>query len=192
MKSSMGINSSFERTVQLALFPRSTENTTNQMKTNLWKLAFLAIVMIGLQSCGGDDPTPDPPKTPEQLATEALTGTSGSQAWAVAGGGSVNRDGRPVTDLYASFELILNSGSSKTYTSRNNNDLFDNNGNWSFAGTNFDKIQLTGTKPAASRELSFTQTGTNLTLTFTIPAPGARINGIFAVAGNYTFVLIKK
>lgn len=161
------------------------------MKTNLWKSALLAIVMIGLQSCGGDEPKPDPPKTPEQIATEALTGT-GTQAWGIASGGSVTRDGRTVTDLYANFELILNSGSSKTYTSRNNNDLFENNGNWSFTGTNFDKIQLTGIKPASGREISFTQSGTNLTLTFNIPAPGARINETFAIAGNYTFVLVKK
>ncbi len=161
------------------------------MKTNLWKLALLAIVMIGLNSCGGDSPTPTPPKTPEQIATEALTGT-GTQTWGVANGGSVVRDDQTVTDLYANFELILNSGSSKTYTSRNNNDLYDSNGNWSFAGTNFDKIQLTGTKPAAGREISFTQTGNNLTLTFNIPAPGARINGTLAIAGNYTFVLVKK
>jgi hypothetical protein len=97
-----------------------------------------------------------------------------------------------VTDLYSTFDLILNAGSSKTYTTRNGNDLFDANGNWAFAGTNFDKITLTGTKPAATREISFTQTGTNLKLVFSIPAPGARINGQFAIAGDYVFDLIKK
>lgn len=160
------------------------------MKAALWKMALVACLIVGLQACG-DDPNPTPQKTPEQLATEALTGT-GTQAWGITGGGSVTRDGRVVTDLYSTFELILNSGSSKTYTSLNSNDLFDSNGNWSFAGTNFDKFTLTGTKPAAGREISFTQTGNNLTLIFSIPAPGARINGQLAVAGNYTFTLIKK
>ncbi|AMQ56375.1 hypothetical protein [Algoriphagus sanaruensis] len=161
------------------------------MQKIFWKLSLLAIVMLGFQSCGGDKPAPDPPKTPEQIATEALTGT-GTLSWSISNGGSVTRDGRDVTDLYSTFELILNSGSSKTFTARNSNDLFDASGNWSFAGTNFDKIQLTGTKPAAGREISFTQTGTNLRLTLTIPAPGARQEGTLAIAGNYTFNLIKK
>ncbi|SDA82528.1 hypothetical protein SAMN03080617_02588 [Algoriphagus alkaliphilus] len=161
------------------------------MKLNVWKVAFAALLFVSLQSCGGDDPTPTPPKTPEQIATEALTGT-GAQTWGIAGGGRVTRRGNNVTDLYSTFELILNSGSSKTYTTRNSNDLFDANGNWAFAGTNFDKITLTGTKPAAAREMSFTQTGTNLKLVFSIPAPGARINGQFAIAGDYVFDLIKK
>ncbi|NVJ87348.1 MAG: hypothetical protein HWE15_13645 [Algoriphagus sp.] len=143
-------------------------------------------------ACGGDSPSPQPPqKTPEELAIEALTGT-GTQAWAIAGGGSVTRSGTAVTDLYQNFELIMNSGSAKTYTTLNNNDLFDASGNWSFAGTNFDKFSLTGGKPAAGREISFTKTGDNLRLQFTIPAPGARINGVQAVAGSYVFNLVKK
>jgi hypothetical protein len=161
------------------------------MKINLWKIALSVLVLVGLQSCGGDDPNPTPPKTAEEVATEALTGT-GTQTWGIAGGGKVTRGGSDVTDLYPTFELILNSGSAKTYTTRNSNDLFDPNGNWSFVGTNFDKITLTGTKPAAARELSFTQTGTALKLVFSIPAPGARINGTFAIAGDYVFDLIKK
>ena len=149
------------------------------------------MIFLMLSSCGGDKPEPEPKKTPEQLATEALSGT-GTQTWAVTGNGSVTRDGKTVTDLYNSFELVVNSGSSKTYSSKNNNDLFDANGNWSFAGSNFDKIELTGVKPASGREISFTQTGTTLRLEFSIPAPGARMNGQLAVAGSYTFILEKK
>lgn len=160
------------------------------MKMNLWKVALAVLVVVGMQACGDDEP-PTPPKSAEQLAIEALTGT-GTQAWGIAGGGKVTRGGTDVTSLYPTFELILNSGSAKTYTSRNSNDLFDPNGNWAFAGTNFDKFTLTGTKPAATREISFTQSGTGLKLIFTIPAPGARINGTFAVAGNYVFDLMKK
>jgi hypothetical protein len=160
------------------------------MKSNLLKVILAALLFVGLQACG-DKPDPTPPKTPEQLATEALTGT-GTQVWGIAGGGKVTRGGTDVSNLYPNFELILNSGSAKTYTTRNNNDLFDLTGNWAFAGTNFDKITLTGTKPAAGREMSFTQTGSNLKLVFTIPLPGARINGTFAIAGEYVFDLIKK
>jgi hypothetical protein len=160
------------------------------MNLNVWKVAVVALLLVGLQSCG-EKPTPTPQKTPEQLATEALTGT-GTQTWGIAGGGKVTRSGKEVTDLYSAFDLILNAGSSKTYTTRNGNDLFDANGNWAFAGTNFDKITLTGSKPAAAREMSFTQSGTNLKLVFSIPAPGARFNGQFAIAGDYVFDLIKK
>ncbi|WP_339866249.1 hypothetical protein [uncultured Algoriphagus sp.] len=161
------------------------------MKSLLFRLFLLTFVMVAIQSCGGDDPDPDPIKTPEQIATEALTGT-GTQTWGIDGGGSVQRDGAVVTDLYAGFELVMKSGSAKTYTSKNNNDIFDASGTWSFVGTNFDKFMLSGTKPVAGREISFTQNNDNLTLTFTIPAPGARVNGVMAVAGNYTFRLLKK
>ena len=161
------------------------------MKSSIIRLCIIAFAMCIIQSCGGDDPNPTPPKTAEELAVEALTGT-GTQAWEIDGGGSVLREGIAVTDLYAGFELVMKSGTSKTYSSVNNNDRFDTSGSWSFSGTNFDKFMLTGTKPAAGREISFTQNNDNLTLTFTIPAPGARINGVLAVAGNYTFNLKKK
>lgn len=162
------------------------------MKSLFIRLSLLVFGMCFIQSCGGDDPEPNPPaKTAEELAIEALTGT-GTQAWGIDGSGSVLRDGVTVTDLYAGFELVMKSGSAKTYTSKNNNDLFDTSGTWSFAGANFDKFMLTGSKPAAGREISFTQNNDNLTLTFTIPAPGARVNGMLAVAGNYTFNLKKK
>lgn len=161
------------------------------MKSLFIRFILLASVVMAIQSCGGDDPDPTPQKTAEEIATEALTG-AGTQAWGIDGGGSVERDGVAVTDLYAGFELVLKSGTAKTYTSKNNNDLFDTSGTWSFAGSNFDKFTLSGSKPAAGREISFTQNHDNLKLTFTIPAPGARINGVTAVAGNYTFNLLKK
>ena len=152
------------------------------MKSNFFRLFILAFAMIAIQSCGGDDPMPDPPqKTAEETAIEALTGT-----WGLTGGGTVLRDGTAVTDLYTGFELALKSGSSK-----NNNDLFDTSGTWSFAGLNFDKFMLSGIKPAAGREISFTRNNDNLILTFTIPAPNARVNGVTAVAGSYTFNLRK-
>jgi hypothetical protein len=161
------------------------------MKFRLTVFFLVYLTFFGLTSCGSDKPAPAPKKTPEQIATEALAGT-GTQTWAVAGGGSVTRDGRTVTDIYSGFELVINAGASKTYSTKNNNDVFDANGNWSFAGSNFDKIQLTGAKPAAGREISFTQNGTTLRLDFSIPVPGARVNGQQAVAGSYSFILQKK
>lgn len=161
------------------------------MKFRFYTFFLIAVTFFGTTSCDPDKPTPAPQKTPEQIATEALVGT-GTQTWGVAGGGSVTRDGRTVTDLYSSFELVINAGTAKTYTTKNNNDLFDANGNWSFAGTNFDKIQLTGAKPVAGREISFTQTGSTLRLDFSVPVPGARVSDTQAVAGTYSFVLQKK
>ncbi|MFC3415508.1 hypothetical protein [Algoriphagus hitonicola] len=161
------------------------------MKVSLFKLSLLAFILVGSFACGGDPTPPPPQQTEEEIAIEALTG-SGSQTWEISNGGSVTRGGTDVTDLYEGFEIILNSGSSQTYTTRNNNDLFDNSGNWSFAGTNFDKFSLTGTRPAAGREISFTVNGDDLRLEFSIPAPEARMGESFAVAGDYVFNLGKK
>jgi hypothetical protein len=153
-------------------------------------LQFLLIFSL-LVACKETGEKPDTKKTPEQIATEALSGT-GTAQWTVAGGGSVTRDGQNVTSTYATFELFLNSGASKTYSTRNAAELFDANGTWSFAGTNFDKFIFSGSKPAATREISFTQTGTTLRLDFRIPLPGARVDGSSALSGNYTFNLVKK
>ncbi|GAA0878329.1 hypothetical protein GCM10009119_12970 [Algoriphagus jejuensis] len=160
------------------------------MKLNLLKALVLAWIVTGLQACG-DDPKPTTPKTDEEKAVEALTGT-GTQTWAVGGGGKVTKGGTDVTTEYASFELVLNSVPSKSYTSKNSSDLFDANGSWTFAGSNFDKITLTGSKPAAGREMSFTTSGSGLKLVFTIPSPGSRVKGTLAVAGDYVFDLVKK
>lgn len=133
----------------------------------------------------------DPPKTPEELAIEDLTGGA-SLTWAVAGGGTVTRDTKPETDIYQNFEITFSSVSGKTYTSVNANDLFDAGGNWSFVTGSLDKIMLEGSKPAANVAISFTRTGNNLVLTFNIVAPGGRTLPNAAVAGNYVFTLVKK
>ncbi len=160
------------------------------MNSRFLSLLAFAVIFTLVVSCKEKE-NPVTKKTPEQLATEALAGT-GTAQWTVAGGGSVTRDGQNVTTTYATFELFLNAGATKTYSTVNAAELFDANGNWSFAGTNFDKIILTGTKPAATREISFTQTGTTLRLEFRIPAPGARVDGTASLSGNYTFNLVKK
>lgn len=162
------------------------------MKAIFLRLALIAIILGTFSACGGDDPAPTPPPpTAEELALEKLTGPNGSQAWGITGGGTVIRDGRPVTDLYQNFRLVLNATATRTYTSANNNDLFDTSGNWSFTDGTFTKFELTGSKPAAGREITYVQTDDDLRLDFTIPAPGARINGVFAIAGSYTFNLKK-
>ena len=159
------------------------------MNTRTLLILFFAVISICLQSCG-DDPTQPTPKTPEELAIEALAGT-GTKTWTLAGG-TVKKNGTDVTSTYSGLELTFNAGTAKTYSSKNSNDLFDANGTWEFGGANFDKIILSGTKPAATREISFTESSGKLTLLFTIPQPGARIFGTQAVAGNYEFVLNKK
>jgi hypothetical protein len=164
------------------------------MNLRFLPITLLSIFSLALISCKEDEKPVDK-KTPEQLATEALAGT-GTQLWTVAGGGSVTRDGQNVTSNFATFELFLNAGASKTYSTRNAADLFDASGTWAFAGTNFDKFTLSGTKPAATREISFTPSGTTLRLDFRIPAPGARVNertgGTTSISGSYSFILQKK
>jgi hypothetical protein len=160
------------------------------MNSRFLPLVAFALIFSLVVSCKEKE-KPVTEKTPEQIGTEALTGT-GTAQWTVADGGSVTRDGQTVTNTYATFELFLNAGAAKTYSTKNAGELFDANGNWSFAGTNFDKFILTGTKPAATREISFTQTGTTLRLDFRIPLPGARVDGTSALAGNYIFNLVKK
>jgi hypothetical protein len=154
-------------------------------------LAISGFLAFSLFSCKSKKDDPAPSKTPEELAIEDLTGGS-SQVWTIAGGGSVVRDGRSETNIYQNFEITFaSSGSNKTYTSSDSNDLFDPNGNWSFVGTNLDKISLSGNKPASEREISFTRTGNDLRLVFSITVPGAELPS-GAVAGNYTFNLKKK
>jgi len=143
-----------------------------------------------LYACnGGGDTDPQGEKTKEQLATEALTGGS-HIVWTVANGGSVSKDGQSLTADYQNFELsFVTNANNRTYSS-SANPLFDRLGDWSFAGENFDKIQLSGSSPAAGREISFSREGDRLRLQFAVPMPvNARVN---ALAGSYIFELIKK
>ena len=111
----------------------------------------------------------------------------------MAGEGSVIRDGQNLTSSFPAFKVFLNSGTSKAYSIRNGGRLFDDNGTWSFAGTNFDKLVLTGVQPAVTRAISFTQIGTMLRFNFRIPVRGgARMDGATSLAGNYTFNLVGK
>lgn len=160
------------------------------MKKLILTFIIAGLVPLIFLSCGEDEGDTEPQKTPEELAIEDLTGGS-SLTWVIAGGGSVIRDGRSETNLYQDFELTL-TASNKPYSSINSNDLFDANGNWNFVGSNLDKITLSGSKPASEREISFTRTGNDLRLVFSITVPGAEAFPGGAVAGNYTFNLKKK
>lgn len=159
------------------------------MHKSLIILLLCSFASIFMGACGGTDkPDPSPQKTAEQTAVEQLTGGS-SITWATANGGSVSKDGNPVTADFAAFELrLISTATNRTYTTSSNS-LFDQNGNWSFAGGNFDKIEFSGSKPAAGREISFSRNGEKLTLTFNIPMPGGRTT---ALAGAYVFELVKK
>jgi hypothetical protein len=159
------------------------------MKNLFFNILILFLSAVLLSSC--EEKTSDPPtqKTPEELATEDLTGGS-SQAWTVAGGGSVIRDGRSETNIYQTFEIIFAANeTSRTYQTFNNNSLFEGSGNWVFAGSSIDKIILSGSAPASGQEISFTRTGNDLRLQFSIPMPSSSTG---AVAGNYVFNLKRK
>jgi len=161
------------------------------MQKQIFSFLFMALLAFGMFSCKEKD-EPTPSKTPEELAIEELTSGS-SQIWTVAGGGTVTRDGNSVTSTYQTFELTLTANSSsKTYSTINSGDLFDANGNWSFVTGGLDKLLFTGSKPAANNEISWTRTGDNLVLRFSIVAPGARQLGTAAVLGSYVFTLKKK
>lgn len=156
------------------------------------RLLIASIFFVGsmlASSCGGDD-DPTPTKSPEEIAIEKLTG-QGTQTWAVAGGGAVQHKGANATSDFAEFEITFSSaGSNQVYMSSNSQLLFDENGSWTFAGSNYDKIVLTGTQPAAGREISFSRLGDNLRLEFNVPTP---MNGkVTALAGDYIFDLKKK
>lgn len=163
------------------------------MKKIFFSLSLSIAVLLVISACGGSDPDPEPAKTPEELAILDLTGGA-TQVWAIAGGGTVTRDGRLETSLYANFELSLAStSSSKTYQTSNSNNLFDGNGNWTFESTNFDRIRLSGSRPASDRDITFTRTGDRLELRFNIPMPSGRVDQrIEAIAGSYVFTLVKK
>jgi|SRR5690606_520658 len=154
-------------------------------------LLYLSLILGGLFliSCGGDDPNPSEENTAEQTAIEALTGGTNIN-WTIANGGSVIKDNQPITAEYTEFELRLTSGMSNRNYTTTSNPLFDQSGSWSFAGANYDKIQLTGALPAAGKEISYTRTADKLRLMFTVPKP---TNGkVSALAGDYVFELVKE
>ncbi|MCM0059315.1 MAG: hypothetical protein NBV57_00515 [Algoriphagus sp.] len=145
------------------------------------KLVPFLLLCLGLliSSCGEE------PKTPEEIALEKLSGAQGF-TYTLGTTGYVKRNQVDESSFYPGLSLRL-VGTTKSYTSSGASDLFDASGNWEFVGTNFDKIRLTGTKPASQVEISFTKNGQELVLVFSVPTPpGGRIASL---TGSYEIKL---
>lgn len=151
------------------------------------KFLLLALIILPLViSCGRDDDGPQ--KSPEQEAREKLAGEQGSLTWAIAGGGSISKDGVSQTGDFANFEItFLNNTGGQNYTTTSGGNLFDSNGSWSVTGENLDRLTLTGNQPASGREIAFTRSQETLRMEFTVAPPSnARVT---ALAGFYVIEL---
>ena len=156
------------------------------MIKTLLRILLAQFFIFSMVSCKDDDP--EPQESPEEIAVRELT-DGGNANWVVANGGSVTQDGTNITSSFSAFEIRFVSNQERKYTSTSNT-LFDPSGTWEFSGNNFDKIQLDGTLPAAGNEISFSRTGDQLILMFTVPFPEqARVT---ALAGSYVFELVKE
>ncbi|WP_232835139.1 DUF5004 domain-containing protein [Pleomorphovibrio marinus] len=151
-------------------------------KVLLLVLSILPLII----SCGSDDDGPQ--LSPEQEARQQLAGEQGSLTWAIAGGGSVSKDGVSQTGDFANFEItFLNNTGGQNYTTANGGNLFNANGSWSVTGENLDRLLLTGNQPASGREIAFTRNQESLRLEFTVAPPSnARVS---ALAGFYVIEL---
>ena len=139
----------------------------------------LLLYFCFLASCGEKE------KTPEELALEKLSGETGI-TYSLGTAGYVKRNQVDESKFYPNLNLKL-QGTTKSYTASGADDLFDASGNWEFVGTNFDKIRLTGSKPAAQVDISYTKNGTDLILVFSVPTPsGGRVA---ALTGSYEIKL---
>jgi hypothetical protein len=138
-------------------------------------LPFLLLCLGLLASCAED------PKTPEDQALEKLSGEAGI-TYTLGTTGYVKRNQVDESKFYTGFTFRID-GANKTYTTAGAADLFEASGNWEFVGTNFDKIRLTGSKPASQVDISFTKTGQDLVLVFSVPTPpGGRVASL---TGSY-------
>ena len=140
----------------------------------------LLLLCLGLLASCGEDP-----KTPEELALEKLSGELGT-TYTLGTTGYVKRNKVDESKFYPGLSIQL-QGSTKFYTTTGGANLFDASGNWEFVGTNFDKIRLTGSKPAAQVDISYTKNGQELILVFSVPTPpGGRVASL---TGNYEIKL---
>ena len=138
-------------------------------------LPFLLLCLGLLASCGED------PKTPEELALEKLSGELGI-SYTLGTTGYVKRNQVDESRFYPGLTIRLD-GTTKSYTSSGATDLFESSGNWEFVGTNFDKIRLTGSKPASQVDISYTKNGQALIFVFSVPTPpGGRVASL---TGSY-------
>lgn len=146
------------------------------------KLSFLSFLfIICFISCGEKENL----KTPEELALEKLSGPQGF-TYTLGSTGYVKRNQVDESQFYSGLSIRL-VGTTKTYTSSGVSDLFEGSGNWEFTGTNFDKIRLTGSKPASQVDISYTKNGQELIFVFSVPTPpGGRVASL---SGNYEIKL---
>jgi len=145
----------------------------------LFSILFLCIICLA--SCGEKEV----PQTPEEQAVEKLSGELGIN-YTLGTTGYVKRSQVDETQFYPGLSFRL-EGKTKSYTSSGAADLFEASGNWEFVGSNFDKIRLTGSKPASQVDISFTKNEKDLILVFSVPTPpGARVA---ALTGNYEIKL---
>ena len=143
--------------------------------------SFLFLCFICLASCGEKET----PKTPEEQALEKLSGDLGFN-YTLGTAGYVKRNQVDETRFYPGLSIRL-QGPTKSYTTTGATDLFESSGNWEFVGTNFDKIRLTGSKPASQIDISYTKTGKDLILVFSVPTPpGGRVASL---TGSYEIKL---
>jgi len=145
------------------------------------KFVLFLLLCLGLliSSCGEE------PKTPEELALEKISGAQGF-TYTLGTTGYVKRNQVDESKFYPGLSLRL-VGTTKSYTSSGAVDLFDASGNWEFVGANFDKIRLTGSKPASQVDISYTKNGQELVLVFSVPTPpGGRVASL---TGNYEIKL---
>ena len=143
--------------------------------------SFLFLCFICLASCGEKET----PKTPEEQALEKLSGDLGFN-YTLGTAGYVKRNQVDESRFYPGLSIRL-QGTTKSYTTTGATDLFESSGNWEFVGTNFDKIRLTGNKPASQVDISYTKNGKELVLVFSVPTPpGGRVASL---TGNYEIKL---
>ena len=143
-------------------------------------LSIVLLFCLGLLASCGEDP-----KTPEELALEKISGAQGF-TYTLGTTGYVKRNQVDESKFYPGLSLRL-VGTTKSYTSSGAVDLFDASGNWEFVGANFDKIRLTGSKPASQVDISYTKNGQELVLVFSVPTPpGGRVASL---TGNYEIKL---
>ena len=142
---------------------------------------FLFLCFICLASCGEKET----PKTPEEQALEKLSGNLGI-SYTLGTTGYVKRNQVDESRFYPGLTIRLD-GTTKSYTTTGATDLFESSGNWEFVGSNFDKIRLTGSKPASQVDISYTKNGQVLIFVFSVPTPpGGRVASL---TGNYEIKL---
>ncbi|MCC5939010.1 MAG: hypothetical protein JJU34_17155 [Lunatimonas sp.] len=159
---------------------------------HLAKIFFLlGLIPFVFLSCSNDDDGPQ--KTAEEIAIEALAGTS-EQTWTISGGGSVSRDGTSLTNNYADFEIrFRNRGSAGlNYETTGSGGLFDPSGSWSLEGENYNRLRLSGIQPVANRDITYSKQGGDLRLEFTVPNPSSASARVEALVGFYVFTLKPK